>query len=250
MILENSPTNPQIERYLNGELSSSEMEAFEQVVLQDPQLAEELQQYVKATASIEALGSQQLYDELRTLGDSLLEETPVPKVKPIRRVPYLAIAAAITLLFAIAFLFWPPASNSVSPETLFTQNFNYLPAPSGNRSVSQSDENWALGTKAYIQEDYAGALKYWSLSNNESDDPLQYLYLGMVYLKADSISAATENLLKVQSESLYHPEAQWYLALTHLKAGNIPEAKAALTEIANSQQHYQRDRAEIILSKL
>lgn len=236
-----------MEKYLANTLPADEVKDFESRVLENEELANQLQIAIHAKAAIDAQGHERMTKDLEKLGRKLIKEEVPTQVRKINWVRWSAIAAAIVLLLAIGFslLFNEP---SVAPKELYAANFEVLAAP-GFRGES-ADDFWKEGVLAYADENYSQAIQLWESMPQESFTPETNLYLGMCYLKGNQPQKALSNFANVKSGSSAKPRAEWYTALAHLQSENVPEAKKALKKIAENSSHYKQTAAQEILEKL
>ena len=157
------------------------------------------------------------------------------------------IALACILLYGLS------ACAPKVPDTdkLFLQNF--LPYPNVmvklDRDTATKDQlyNFFL---AYRDRDFKESLRLADqIQPLEASNPLQ-LYRAVCLMSLEQYEAAKLpllNLSKVEGE--YQDAARWYLALSHLKLGQIADCKKELTLIKNTST-YIRNEAKVLISKL
>ncbi len=159
------------------------------------------------------------------------------------------VAASIVLLLGLGYslFFLKP-----SPDQLFASNFE----PYANviqpvvRGLNESD----LKTKAFVayeNKEYELAETYFSQIYTKDKEPYSLFYLANTELAMGNISEGKRllnNYLELPIDSLTE-KANWYLALAHLKGGEIEDAQRRLRKIIQ-EDGYQSKQAKLILKKL
>jgi tetratricopeptide (TPR) repeat protein len=241
-----------IEKYLLGQLSTSERSAFDNR-LADPDFKKELDLQNDLMVAFQAEGRTELKRELQSL-ESKIQRTsnsqePKPKTARLFTIGrILAIAATVSLLIVIGF--WM-TNRSVSGEQLFAEN--YVPYPNVVAPISKSDAEVSLrdqAFQAYERKAYQDALDQFERLNTE-DDAVK-LYSGLSRLALDNLDSAISSFdLIIDQESPYFAAAQWYKALALIKSGKKEEAKAALELVtATTKTDVLQEQAEKLLSAL
>lgn len=242
-----------IDRYLDGTLEVAELEAFEKALEEDAQLSREVEIQRELRRGIRSKGNDLLKDRLRKIhAEEITDAQPVsesasPKKGRLipMRWPMLGAVAAVLLLIAVFVLF----PGKPEPEQLFAQNYE----PYEISLVQRGDDADAL---AKADEDYrsgnyqAAILSLESLLQNQPANAKLHLVLGICYLETDQLPQAREHFELALNNSLYQDKAQWYLALTYLKQGQIEEARNYLDPLSQDQNSTYRERAQDLLGKL
>lgn len=164
-------------------------------------------------------------------------------------------SALALLLFGLTWLI--TERNTSSPEDLTTVSETYS-GPCMNYwttdpAFTDTMSLQAQAMRLYDKREYALALEaFQRFEPTIEEEGLYNLYLGICYLKCDfanlaisSLNSATETCKKFELVQM----SKWYLALSHLKAGEEKEAIERLKQLveANAAQRYQADE---ILKKL
>lgn len=152
------------------------------------------------------------------------------------------LAAAAVILFAISGFWW---FNTPQHERLYSSYFS--PDP-GLPTTMSSDSNFEFydAMVDYKQGNYNEAIKKWEVLKTKTphNDTLNY-FLGVAYLANKDETTAIpflEKSLSDQSFSLSN-DAYYYLALAHLKDGDIDLAKTYLKKSS-------LEKSEALLSEL
>lgn len=249
-----------LKRYALGKMPEGERAAFESRMESDAAFAEEVAGWAAIYKGIQAEGDQRLGLELEALGRQLmrseapsLSATPVnlsPKRRP--AIPrWMYAAAAVMLLLIVA---WPVYQNlqSTKPtyannKSLFEKHFRALPAP------AVRDAQPITWRDAYQNKQYNAAiteLEKLLADPNYANRSEANLFLGLSHLAAGQGKEALNAFEKVSSDSFDYDEAQWYSALAWIIIDDVVHAKPMLKGIAANGSHPHRKEAEEILKAL
>lgn len=238
-----------IDRYLRGDLSESEKNAFEGEVTQDAELAAELalqkdmEQFLRKQDRRAALKGQ-----LESIGETFFQEVSQPetgRIVPLHRRPVvrwvIGLAAAIALVLMARQVFFQP--------NLYDQYSQYPPLAMIEKSNATQDKLAAMEA-AFNQKDYTKALPLLQAYVQEKPEDLQaQLYLGICLLETGKYAAARDLFTKISSgESSFVDYGQWYLALSYLKEGNKAECRKVLQQVPAESEFLQK--AQELLKRL
>lgn len=231
-----------IDRYLTGAMDSAERQAFEAELTADAQLAEDviLQRdmgaFLRRREHRNALQAQ-----LRDIGRAHFQaEKKEAKITPMsrRRILWIgAMAAAAGLaLFLLRPLLFPPS--------LFDQYAEY-PALALAQKSSAGPADWSAAETAFNSGRYAAAempLEQY-LAAYPTDMQAQ-LYLGICKMELDKHTEARQIFGElVQGGESFKDYAQWYMALSYLKAGDAAACRRVLDGIPTDSSFYEKARA-------
>jgi tetratricopeptide (TPR) repeat protein len=162
------------------------------------------------------------------------------------RPQYLALAATLVLGVGAVVILTRPGPG----EALFQRYFE--PYPSMRPVLRAALEGRSNALTLYEARDYRGALATFERDGSRtSDDPEVVFYSGLSRLALGQAREATvdlEKVLKLGDDELVAPAA-WYLALAHLRGGDVAVARAHLERIAGTKGFY-RARARELLSEM
>lgn len=178
-----------------------------------------------------------------------LDQVSQSQSSPSRNNNWLKIAAAV-LFLAVASVSWWVLAPSKS-ERIFNDSFSpYLNAQDISWMGTNTENQLESALAAYNNQDYEPALTLFSAIEEPADPKRVYLYLGNCHLGlghgADAAPYFT--LAAGPGQPDYGQEAQWYLALAQLRAGNIDECKTTLYQV-DPKSAYAAD-AKQLLAKL
>jgi tetratricopeptide (TPR) repeat protein len=233
-----------IERFLEGRLSVTE--------------ANELNTRLR-----EDLEFQKLYDRERLLINTIrwkaaqadlnflkgLEQRSGGRARRILK-PYSYYLAAAACIALIALIVWWPSINE-TPRDLFATHFK--PYPNVFEPTLRDDQTHTRRTEAfqaYENGDYTRASTLFKELLNEENDPGMLMLLGNSNLMMERTMEAINNFTELRDKyDELDEEAAWYLALCHLKNGDLEQARVLFREASESGSPYA-SRARDILEEL
>lgn len=215
-----------IEKYLLGELSSSERKIFEEELTEDKLLKEEVENYRILMDAVEKQSMQEMVDEFHSeMKYDISEESRKSWVK------YLAVAASLAAVLIAGFLLLNPSGN----DKLYTKYYEVDP---GLPTLMGETDNYSFmeGMVYYKSEDYKDALYTWEplLSASPQNDTLNY-YIGMAHLNREEYDKAFSSLSVVNPSSEFYSKALWYKALTEIQRGNQENAEKLLKQLNTAE---------------
>ncbi len=230
--------------YLENRLPSAECKKVEQ----------HLKTCKLCSDAMDGLKSVPNRDHLRAVVDSLNGEIHQKSIalsqKKRRSLFYYAIAAALVIGLISTFFVLRKGQNY---DSLFAEYFrpypNHLPLMRGEEVSDQ----FIHAMTDYESEDYRRASKALrEIMMTDQENFTAHFYYAMTELCLGHAKAAIPHLEKVVNHSpslLLVEHAEWYLALTQLKAKNPEEAKLIFERIIVRQGRYH-DQSARILEKL
>lgn len=238
-----------IELYLRRQMPPNERRAFEAKIAADPQLADEVAFY-------EALllrHDEQVKTKWRAQDESLLQpETQIRPVPLVRR-PQWAVAASLALLLAAGVwytFFYTPQPNL---DTVFQENYEGYKYSGilGNGTSNAEDSLWQAAMNAYRAKRYEDAVNIAGQFSNSVKYAAEALLLtGAAQLEQGQTEEAVRAFAQVNAPLALRRKAQFFTAMTHLKAKNAGQAKTLFQTIADDADSPYRGKAAAILKKL
>ena len=221
-------------QYLKGTLPEEEHKAFEEKIATDPDFKEEAELNEDLLFAMNVHHKKQLKEKFRTWS----QEIKPARVRPIRRYRTLAVAAVLLLLVTASY-FW--LFRQDTHQQLFT---DYYKAYYNIYDVQERDFDDSKpihkALKRYEEQQYTTAIPLFEQELKQRPNDMGLLfYSGLSYLSVNQADIASEKLQRVASsgDKKYSEAAQWYLALSFLKAGKPSEAKGFI--YSNTQLRQQ-----------
>lgn len=235
-----------INGYFENSLSQDQLKEFEQLLKTDSEFASEVDFQKELGLSLkkgERQELKQMFGELNTK-----EEQTETKVFNLR--PWLA-AASIALILSLGAWMFYFNSPEINGDELYAANF----APYDNvvHPLERGNEIADMKTRmfsAYEAQDYKLFLTLAEqMTTKQKDDYIDF-YSGIVYMQLENHEKAIPILIGyINSDGELNDRATWYLALSHLKLGNIEKSKESL-KILIEMGSFKKKDAEILLEKL
>lgn len=217
-----------IERYLNGNLSTRELDDFNRLLDLDEDFRNQVEDVRTMLFGIEA---QSLKEQLNEFHEEL-PQAKIVKRSPEQRVRFLkysriAAAAAIIIALGSIWFFSTPLN-----EKLYAKYFKPDPGlPTTMSSTNNFDFYDAM--VSYKHGDYQDAIDKWKIlsETKPENDTLNY-FLGLAYMANRKEAQAIpflERTVEAPDDFTFLNEAYYYLGLAYLKTGNIELAKKNLS---------------------
>lgn len=189
-------------------------------------------------------------------GEIRSSETPIKPLQSTTRKKFpfsISIAAMILVIMGLSihFIFNQPENVS-----LFDQYYRPLDAPEDNfrsgENVQTVDERAKSASDAYDDLEYKKSIALYSELLKEYPDNSKYtLFLGLSYINDGKFDQAiTLFNTHVDKNTPYDEDIEWYLALAHLRKGEIQTSKSMLLRISEDDKNYYSNTAKELVSKL
>ena len=246
-----------IEKYLNNELTETEVEFIELKLASDPdfrKLANDLDLLIEG---VRKEGAKHSKDELiESLKHTISIELPDDdeedsNVFPIKRVWVKWAAAAVIALVAVSTIIVGPFSSN-SNEEIFASHFvpyenNYYSPVRGEEEIKNKEIHNAFF--AYDNENYKLAAETFDKLQDHEDYKSSFtIYHGISYLAIGETDDAISILKSVDEDAGMYNRAQWYLALAYIKVDTPNEtekAKAILENLSNTTAKFGKQAREL-----
>lgn len=216
------------DRYLNGDLSSTEAEAFSQRLLVDEAFREAFQLYEESISEIHKAG---FHQQIRGIMDQeVSDESPT-----FRSFWFRGMAAAIVLLLTITGIYY---LNSDTPSV------GYEPYP--NILKFRTDKESILGLQDYSSGAYLLAIEKME-SLGSTSDTVRF-YLAMSYMMTDNAEKAIKTLSKIPEGSTFLQQKNWYLGVLYFKEENLKNALRVLHSI--DEGDFKFEEAQILIRSI
>ena len=250
-----------IEKFLEGKMTSEEKKEFEKKLTQDQSLntmmtdmnllVEGIKMSAAQTSREEKTDRLKFFAELNEIEKRapLDISTPVARVVPMYRKPWILSAAASVLLLVTLTVYLMREQTPLN-EKLYVAYFEPFDSPGsgltrGNNEVTVKTQAY----EAYDNGNYKVAAQLFEKIIKEKEDAIAQLCLGNSYLAQNDPAKAEKiftDMLAKHTELI--TQANWYLALTYLKENKMERAKSTLWELSKSSTY--GEKAQKLLKKL
>ncbi|MEM7106264.1 MAG: hypothetical protein AAF502_24255 [Bacteroidota bacterium] len=248
-----------IEQYLNGTLEGDSLRSFEEQLKTDPELKAELELHrLMSIAVTDEHKDKTIAVKLNEIGKDYLERRNSQQ-KSQRKTIFMqpgkwAIAASFAILVALAAWFFMNDNTGLTNDELFAQTFVIPPITDRERSTT-NDINTILESayENYEKGNFNAAVKDFEVALTEAEKASFAYYQAIAFLAStppDTEQAATNLIFIItDGDNTYVTAAKWYLALIHVKEGNIDSAKEYLQTLSSKPSKYQR-KAKALLKDI
>ena len=239
-----------IERYLAQELAGEALADFRRRLKSEEALAAELALYEEVDMRLAAMQKEAIKTEWKAFLDENAPSTAASKkLRPLYMLS--AMAAAVLLLFGIYWTLLRSTPGPLLADNYWQQTADFSYQGTERSTADSPAKNQAL-KKAYEnfnKKDYAGAKEILATLSTPTSEMLLLTGACAYYLEDYAEAKATFQQILDTPAYLSKDEASWYLALTHLKQGEVAPAKALLETIV-MQQSWNHDLAGELLEEL
>ena len=239
-----------LQGYLDGDLTATEREAFEEEVARNPDLRERLALHRRLEIALGDSKEEKVEADLAAIMAELphnLQDDQAPPRRG-RSSGYFAIAASLAILLVGAWFFFLRGCSA--PEELYAQHYTAYDGSTELRSengIPKSLLSSAFDT--YNEGNYREALqRFAQILKLAPGNPRALFYQGICQMETGAFAPAGESFRRVlaDGQNLYLSQASWYLAMTCLKVNDLECAKAQLSELAGATGRYRDAAAEIL----
>jgi len=238
--------NKKMEDYLRNKLNKEERAAFEMQLSTDDALKQEVELLSIVINGVKKSGRDQLKSRLQKIHET--ETSPASKTR--RLWPMIAgIAASIALLMVVGIFI---KNQKVSPQMAFENFYQPYSLQLASRDATDNKEYLKIN-ELYFNKKYKAVLPLLKKALlTDSTNARLNLATGICHLELNLLETARLNFLAiVKSKDLrLTDKANWYLALSYLKEGKIPEMKSALASILKNTDADHHNEAKELLNAL
>ncbi len=235
-----------IDAYLEGEMNEAERLSFEQDLLVNETLRVEFDACKAAQQATELIafkGMMKRFEESKKDSSKHVWYSSGPRT--------WAVAAAVLVLGVVSIVLW--ANLKYSNGNLSKQFFKEAyPNFSGVRSKDSIIAPFDQAKIAFEKGDFQSAINSANnITNDKNDFAAAQFLIGCAWLElGDGKKAVVAFQNVVPTENEYSNRAAYFIALAHLKSGNLEATKSQLLQIiSNPKQPYQEE-SQILLNQL
>ena len=225
--------NETIDKYLNNELTAEEKSAFEQTLLSDVKLRNDVESYklIKSAYEREALKQ-----DLQLVEQQI--QSKKQRLKWTQMTTGTLAAAACIIIFVMVHVDTLRTMQTYA-ELHFSQTEELL-----FRGGSDVDRMILTACEQIANAEYKSAM-------NSLSSALEILSAELEILVAEQSQSTTpEGEYFAQMTTLKIHETQWLKAIAYMKNGNVRKAKRLLREISHSDSAYADDARNILKNKI
>lgn len=255
-----------IDRYIEGNMSTEELQDFEQKLKVDETLADAVALQSDLLKGIELFGDQQLKENIQQAEHNMnkkesLPEQPKPRRIVLFSVRNMAIAASFLILIVAGyFLLWP----TDQPGRLYA-NYFQMDQPALDKELEElsligmgmADRERRDQLKSSLElvqaEQYDEAvIALRAHLNAYPQDEVATYFLGLSLMQTKSFEQAILVLAPVEAdkESEYHEDARWFQALSWLQMEGGQDNAIQLLEQIDGESGPHSSQAALLLEDL
>jgi tetratricopeptide (TPR) repeat protein len=235
-----------IERYNAGEMNEAEKAWFRKELGDNENLRDEVSLRQKADMVIKDHDIISLRNKLSAIEKRRAETLPGNGNRKHMPLTRAAVFAGIILAGSLAFI----GTRNIQTEEIFDRFYNSYEVTANLRSM-----------ETHVNSDFAVAIDYYNIKDYRSaalcfskvpDSDPKYMESTMLYGVSEfeemNFPEAKQSFEEVISnnDNLFLEDANWYLALCHLKTGDKESAITELTSIKKSRSIYSSDARKIL----
>jgi tetratricopeptide (TPR) repeat protein len=239
----NNNKQENIDAFLLGELKGEELNDFNEMIKQNPDMAKELRFQAEVMESIRDEKKLALRETLNeVLPDSSLRFTIL---KYSRTMQLAAAVVVMAMIIGGSFLYESVFNTSSSSQQLFeeyfTPEYELMTVRSGNSSNSTLEQ----GMNYFANRDYNNAIETFE---EVPDNMLAKLYSGFSYMHLDNYQQAEQLFSEIvdDGDSMFTDQAAWHLGLCYLATDKEEDAIKIFNVIANGNTFYKVKALELI----
>ncbi len=231
--------------YLYGDLTLQKKKDFEQELIQDPQLQNELRFHNSLDL---ALGKEIKVHQFRMKLEEIHQQEFGPKKAKVLNIQnkWYWAAASITLFSGTAIYSLMKSSNSL--DRLFNKYYEVWQPGLTVRGV-ENENDWNKVYQLFESKKYNETIELIGLMEKKSQlSPKIILLKGCSYMELNEFDKAIEEFSHFDSDSytLYTDAGKWYKALCHLKKENTTQARYLLESIVEEKTTYSKEALELL----
>jgi tetratricopeptide (TPR) repeat protein len=242
-----------LQKYLDNELSESELNRFEQELNASPELMVDMDLFKEVDEAISDTEVLDFRSQLSGLREETHRSESGRKVFRFSRPWHYAASAAIALLVAIglATVLGRPLSNS----DLFVKYMKPYELVLTNRSIESDIVKAVMNNAevAYMNGDFERASMWFSEVLDMDPEKIEAEFsIGVSNMGLQNFVDASESFDRVinHDDNLFIQKAQWFQAGCLLAMDETDRARRELIKIANETNHFYHSDAQKILGRM
>lgn len=232
--------NQKIIKYLNGQMSPDEREAFSQRMDADEDLTDEL---------MSLLARESFKQGMKKEFDAAEREHASPGKKILfSKVAQIAAMAIVFIGLSVVFTYF-----FKKPSHLIVADYMNYPVP-GNHRNGSSDESQPLAKafESFRNQDFEEAAGLFTLAADVpglTDESHLYAGISLLWLQKDVQTKLAVHYFQqvLSAKNDRNDAAQWFLAIGQYELGKKDEARLLFTDIVANPHHFRHEQAAEIL---
>lgn len=243
-----------IDSYLRKDLSQQEHANFEELLLRNSELADEVEvqrnlyrAIGKTNLEEDSFIASEEGSKIQSAINDAQQTYHDNKVKPLHRRYIISIAASFLIIVGCFYFF----TNSNGTQGLYATYANWEELPSLTVRAN-TDNNLADAEIEFEDARYQNAIAgFENYLAQTPDNPQVLIYLGIAHMELDNYNDALSVFQKLKDgNSLDSSKANWYKALVYLKGDDAKSASEILKEITLNEANFKYKEAKRLLSML
>jgi len=243
----------EIENYLYNDLSEDDLIAFEAQILNNQELATEINLIRNIDQALQENDVMQLRNKLQGIAGQINNEKQTERSFigrfSARKVIVSTVAASLIMLLSITGL----VSRNDSSQELYSK-YHQTYQTTGITRAAASDDSQTLKNalqKLENKEYNQAILMFNKLTSEENNNMVGHFYAGVALQETGKYKHAISefNTVITHKDNLFVEQAQWFIGLCYVKTEDNTNAYKQFKDIAEKQGFYQ-EKAAAILRKL
>ena len=234
-----------ISKYLGGELDPESAFRFEETLMSDEELREELRLYERVDEAVADTELLNLRAQLNAMHDPVMQEFDRRSAKTYKRVMrYAATAASVAVILGFS-IFLLLRDGSITGRFYSPYDISMV-TRSADMNIDQTLREAML---KYENHQYREAvILFERVITAEPEMLSNFLYSGISYFEIKEYKRAENSLQKVidHNDNLYIEQAEWYIGFCYLMTDRKEKAYKQFRKIADEKGYYSKNAKRII----
>ncbi len=234
----------QINEYLSGELTGSNLVNFENELKNNSELQQELTLYNGIDEAIVQKGVIELRNNLNRIHESLEKNVPVRKMFTNR---YFLVAASVSILIVLSVFFFK--MNNSSNTELYSMYFEPYESIDIIRGNSTDCDRLNNPYDFYADKQYEQAVvAFDKLLEKDASDVKVNFYKGISSMELSDYEDAIKSFQTIldSDASLFVELSEWYIGLCYLETNNDELAKKHFENVVGFDNNFSEKASEIL----
>lgn len=240
----------ELESYLNQELSGDKLASFEEQLISNQELKDEINLIKNIDLALKESDVMNLRSKLRDIAGDIASQKQTERAFPARiksgRVVISTIAAAIILLLGITGLL----SKQMSQGEIYQKFYTKYETSGIVRSADlTANQTLTEALQKFDNQQYQAALNLFSqVIANDQNNMVGHFYSGVALQETGKYKNAIKEFetVTIDKDNLFTEQAEWYMGLCFIQTNENKKAYKQFKKIAKKEGFYQQ-KAKAIL---